>query len=251
MARARHRAQPPLERTGNTCPAGRPVPHDVGYSEIAMNTDDTTAAKSARPPRWANPVGDLTQAAVFAALIAALGLPGTMTLGASGVPITLQSMGVMLAGAILGPRKGTLAVLIFSALALANLPILAGGRTGLVSLQSPTGGYFVGWLPTVLVIGLLTAWMMPRYNVILGFAATVVGGVVVLYAFGTVGLVLRGTGWWPALASNGPFLIGDFIKAAITAAVAAQVHRGRPGLITPLRPSQRRLGRQRADNAPE
>ncbi|HEY7811867.1 MAG TPA: hypothetical protein VIC62_01435, partial [Nakamurella sp.] len=47
---------------------------------------------------------DLAQIAVFAALIAALGLPGTLYLGSTAVPITLQTLGVMLAGAILGAR---------------------------------------------------------------------------------------------------------------------------------------------------
>lgn len=179
---------------------------------------------------------DLTQAAVFAALIAALGLPGTMTIGPSGVPITLQTLGVMLAGAILGPRKGALAVTLFAILAIAGLPIMAGARTGLVSLASPTAGFFVGWLPAVIVIGTLTATMMPRYRVIWGSVINVVGGMVVIYAFGTVGLMIRtDLSWWAALSTNGIYVPGDVAKAVVTAFVAAQVHRARPGLIAPWR----------------
>ncbi|PYE20693.1 biotin transport system substrate-specific component [Williamsia limnetica] len=186
--------------------------------------------------RWAIGVGDLTQAAVFAALIAALGLPGTITIGPSGVPITLQTLGVMLAGAILGWRKGGLAVIIFSLLAIAGLPILAGGRTGLVSLTSPTAGFFVGWLPAVVVIGILTATMMPRYRVIWGIVINIVGGMGVIYLFGTIGLLLRtDLSWWGALSTNGIYVAGDVAKAVITALVARQVHRGYPGLIAPLR----------------
>lgn len=181
-------------------------------------------------------IGDLTQAAVFAALIAALGLPGTITIGSSGVPITLQTLGVMLAGAVLGPKKGTLAVGIFMVLAIVGLPILAGGVTGLASLSSPRGGYFVGFLPAVLVIGGLTALMMPRYRVLWGVAINLLGGVVVLYACGVVGVLLRtDLTLWAAISSNGPYLIGDVIKAVVCALVAAQVHRGRPGLIEPRR----------------
>jgi biotin transport system substrate-specific component len=185
--------------------------------------------------------GDLTQAAVFAALIAALGLPGTITLGPTGVPITLQTLGVMLAGAILGPRKGALAVALFAVLAIAGLPILAGARTGLVSLASPTGGFFVGWLPAVVVIGALTATMMPRYRAFWGILINVIGGMVVIYAFGTVGLMLRtDLSWWAALSTNGIYVPGDIAKAVVAAFVAAQVHRARPGLINPWR-------RRRAD----
>lgn len=186
--------------------------------------------------RWAIGVGDLTQAAVFAALIAALGLPGTITIGPSGVPITLQTLGVMLAGAILGWRKGALAVIIFALLAIAGLPILAGGRTGLVSLTSPTAGFFIGWLPAVVVIGVLTAMMMPRYRTFWGIAINIIGGMGVIYLFGTIGLLLRtDLSWWAALSTNGIYVAGDVAKAVVTALVARQVHRGYPGLITPLR----------------
>ncbi|MGB3485190.1 MAG: biotin transporter BioY [Mycobacterium sp.] len=198
-----------------------------------MNTESDMPPAQRR--RLALTSGDLAQAAVFAAVIAALGLPGTLTIGPSGVPITLQTLGVMLAGSILGARKGALAVVLFAILAIAGLPILAGGRTGLVSLSSPTAGFFVGWLPAVLVIGALTA-MMPRYRVIWGIAINILGGLVVIYAFGTVGLVLRtDLSWWAALSTNGIYIPGDIAKAVITGLVAAQVHRARPGLITPWR----------------
>lgn len=186
--------------------------------------------------RWTVSAGDLTQAAVFAALIAALGLPGTITVGPTGVPITVQTLGVMLAGSILGPRKGALAVALFAILAIAGLPILAGGRTGLVSLASPTAGFFVGWLPAAVVIGALTAVMMPRYRVLWGIVINIAGGMAVIYAFGTVGLMLRtDLSWWAALSTNSVYVAGDIAKAVVTALVAAQVHRARPGLISPWR----------------
>ncbi|MEZ0341032.1 biotin transporter BioY [Mycobacterium sp. pV006] len=182
---------------------------------------------------------DLTQAAVFAGLLAALGLPGTLTLGPTGVPITLQTLGVMLAGSILGPRKGALAIALFAILAIAGLPILAGGRTGLVSLSSPTAGFFLGWLPAVVVIGALTALMMPRYRVLWGIVINIVGGMGVIYLFGTIGLMVRtDLTWWAALATNGIYVPGDIVKAVVCAYVAAQVHRARPGLIRPWRPAR-------------
>ncbi|MCF8611675.1 biotin transporter BioY [Gordonia sp. HY285] len=191
------------------------------------------ASTTARP--WALSLADLTQAAVFAALIAVLGLPGQINLSA-GVPITLQSLGVMLAGAVLGPKKGTLAVVIFMVLAIAGLPILSGGRTGLVSLSAPTAGFFVGFLPAVIVIGVLTAMMMPKYNIVLGIVINLIGGMAVLYACGTIGLMIKADMTvGAALATNSSFVVGDLIKAVLAALIAAPVHRGRPGLITPLR----------------
>lgn len=176
-------------------------------------------------------VRDLAQVAVFAALVAALGLPGSINLGTSGVPITLQSLGVMLAGALLGARKGVLAVLTVMALGLV-LPILAGGRTTLTSLAGPTAGFLVGWIPAVAVIGWLTYRMLPRYRVLTGFAINVLGGIVVLYVFGIAGMMLRtDLTAWGALAANASFLPGDLIKAVVTAVVAAQVHRAYPALL--------------------
>ncbi|WP_420040615.1 biotin transporter BioY [Gordonia sp. MP11Mi] len=193
----------------------------------------TNASTTARP--WALSLTDLTQAAVFAALIAVLGLPGQINLSA-GVPITLQSLGVMLAGAVLGPKKGTLAVVIFMVLAIAGLPILSGGRTGLVSLSAPTAGFFIGFLPAVIVIGVLTAMMMPKYNIVLGIVINLIGGMAVLYACGTIGFMIKADMTvGAALATNGSFVIGDLIKAVVAALIAAPVHRGRPGLINPLR----------------
>lgn len=202
----------------------------------------TASPKS--PNRWSLSIGDLTQAAVFAALIAALGLPGTITIGTSGVPITFQSLGVILAGAVLGPKKGTLAVVIFMVLAIAGLPILSGGRNGLTALSSPTAGYFIGFLPAVIVIGVLTALMVStggttgsgKYRVLWGIGINALGGIVVLYACGVLGLLVRtDLTLWAAIATNGSFIPGDIAKCVIAALVAAQVHRGRPGLIEPLR----------------
>lgn len=175
---------------------------------------------------------DLAQVAVFAALIIALGLPGTITIGTSGVPITLQSLGVMVAGALLGPRKGVLAVLTVIALGLA-LPVLAGGRTSLTALASPTAGFLIGWIPTAAVIGWLTVKVLPRYNVIIGSLINVLGGIVVLYTFGIVGMLLRtDLTLWAALSANVTFLPGDAVKAVVAAVVAAQVHRAYPALLT-------------------
>ncbi|WJJ09699.1 biotin transporter BioY [Prescottella equi] len=177
-----------------------------------------------------NTARDLAQIAVFAALIIALGLPGTINVGGSAVPITLQTLGVMLAGALLGPRKGTLAVLTVIVLGLA-LPVLAGGRTSLVSLSSPTAGFLIGWLPAAAVIGWLSYRMLPRYNVFGGVAINLLGGIVVLYAFGIPGMLLKtDLTVSAAFAANLTYLPGDVIKAVVAAVVAAQVHRAYPAL---------------------
>ncbi|WP_237669065.1 biotin transporter BioY [Rhodococcus sp. BS-15] len=175
---------------------------------------------------------DMAQIAVFAALIAALGLPGSITVGFSGVPITLQTLGVVLCGAILGARKGTAAVLVFLALTMIGLPLLAGGRTGLQAMAGPTVGYLIGWIAAAFLIGFLTARILPKYSIVLGLAINVIGGILVIYVFGTVGLILRtDVGVWAAITSNGLYVPGDIAKVVVATVVAKSVHRAYPGLI--------------------
>lgn len=181
---------------------------------------------------------DLAQIAIFAALIAALGLPGAFSIGAVAVPITFQTLGVMLAGAILGARKGFLAVLLILVLAAAGLPLLSGGRGGLVWFTtSPAAGYPYGWLLGALVIGYLTRLLLPRYPFWPALGATILGGIVVVYAIGVpVTAVNLGIPVWAALVDSAKFLPGDLAKAVITVVVARQVHKAYPGLMHHPRP---------------
>jgi len=179
---------------------------------------------------------DLAHIAIFAALIAALGLPGALVVGAVAVPITFQTLGVMLAGAILGARKGFFAVLLFLALVAAGLPLLSGGRGGLVFLTiSPAAGYLYGWLAGAVVIGYLAARLLPKYPFWPALGATVLGGIVVIYLVGVpVSAINLGLPLWQALVGSAVFLPGDLLKAVITVLVARQVHKAYPGLIAPL-----------------
>jgi biotin transport system substrate-specific component len=180
-----------------------------------------------------NTARDLAQIAIFAALIAALGLPGTITIGTSAVPITLQTLGVMLTGGILGARKGFLAVATFLVLTTAGLPLLAGGRGGIGVWAGASAGYLVGFLAGVVVIGLLTARILPRYPLWQGILVNLVGGVLVIYLFGVPWSAVRTGGWGPALSSMLTFLPGDVLKAVVAAVIVKQVHRAIPGLIVP------------------
>lgn len=194
-------------------------------------THPSSPAEDASSGRGDFDVRDIARIAVFAALIVALGLPGSITIGASGVPITLQSMGVMITGAVLGPRRGSLSVLAVIALVAVGLPVLAGGRGGLGVFAGPTVGFLIGWLPCAFVIGWLTYRLLPKLPLYLSVAINILGGVVVLYACGIIGMVWRaGLTPWEAFATNAAFLPGDLIKAVLAAIVATAVHRAFPQL---------------------
>jgi biotin transport system substrate-specific component len=177
---------------------------------------------------------DLALVAVFAALIAALGMPGAIAVPGSAVPVTLQTLGVMLAGSILGARRAALAVGTVLVLVLAGLPVLASGSTGAGAFVSPRGGFLLGWMAGAWVIGwLVQAW--PRALVFgWGLLANVVGGILVVYAFGIPVMADRaGLTVVQALTAMWVYVPGDLAKAVVAALVAAGVQRGYPTLLTP------------------
>jgi biotin transport system substrate-specific component len=175
------------------------------------------------------PARDLALVAVLAALIAVLGLPGTFNPFGLAVPITAQTLGVMLAGLLLGARLGALAVLVFLALVAAGLPLLAGGRGGLAVFATPSAGYLLGWVAGAFVAGLLAGLRPERLRLVSLLVAAVVGGVAVVYAFGVPVLAWRAhLSLGKALATSWIFLPGDLAKAGVAAVVAAAVERGYP-----------------------
>lgn len=183
-------------------------------------------------PRHRSTSRDLALIASFAALIAALGLPGAIQLPGNVVPITLQTLGVMLAGSLLGARRGALAVLTFLALVAAGLPLLSGGRGGLAVLVGPSAGYLVGFVAGAFVIGWLVQRRLPAYPPWWGGAANVAGGIGVVYLLGipVQALVLGTDGVVATAVAAVAFLPGDLLKAVVATVVAAAVHRAVPDL---------------------
>lgn len=94
----------------------------------------TTASRTSR-----SSIQDLAYIAVFAALIIVLAFV-SIPVGAAGVPVVLQNAAIVLAGLVLGGRRGFLAAALFLFLGLIGLPVLAGGRTTLAALAGPTVG---------------------------------------------------------------------------------------------------------------
>lgn len=191
------------------------------------------------PRSTSTPSRDLALIAVFAGIIAALGLVPAISAFGGAVPITAQSLGVMLAGAILGPRRGVLAVLLFLGLVALGLPLLAGGRGGLGVFAGPTVGYLIGFPVAAYAVGALTYLVGAPYRVSWGILANLAGGVVVLNVLGIAGMVLRADlSLGAAVAAAMVFVPGDVIKAVVCALVARGVHTARPGLLPDRRGSQ-------------
>lgn len=131
------------------------------------------------------------------------------------VPITGQTFAVLLTGALLGSRRGGLALLAYLAQGAAGLPVFAGGAGGTAHLLGPTGGYLLGFVAAAALVGWLaergwdrTPWLT---------AAAMILGNLVIYAFGVTRLsVFVGA---PQAVPLGlvPFIPGDLIKVGLAA----------------------------------
>ncbi len=157
---------------------------------------------------------------VLASLFAALTAAGAyMAVPVGPVPIVLQNMFVFLAGLLLCSRWGLASVAVYLLAGIVGLPVFAGGTGGVGRILGPTGGFLLGYLPVVFLIGRLTE---RRSAVILRDVAAMVTGALLLYACGVPWLKLvTGMPWDKALALGVlPFLPGDALKIAAAALIA-------------------------------
>jgi biotin transport system substrate-specific component len=157
---------------------------------------------------------------VFASLMAALMTAGAyISIPVGPVPIVLQNMFVFLAGLLLGSRWGLASVGVYLLAGACGLPVFAGGMGGIGRIFGPTGGYLIGYLPAVFIIGYIFEKANRRIAwEVIGMLA----GTVVLYACGVTWLkTLTGMTWTQTLAVGMlPFLIGDALKIVAAAAIA-------------------------------
>ena len=179
---------------------------------------------------------NIAHVALFAAMFAALGLVPPITLG-FGVPISAQTLAVMLAGAVLGAKRGAAAIGLAVLLVALGLPLLAGGRGGLGVFVSPTAGFVLGCPVAAFVTGLFVERVRIRPAGLAAFLGAVLGGILVLYAFGATGLALvSGKPMAEALLLIAVFIPGDLLKAGLTGMLVQALARARPELLAWHRP---------------
>jgi biotin transport system substrate-specific component len=168
-------------------------------------------------------------AALFAALIAVTGIV-SIPVGALGVPVVLQNMMVLLAGAMLGGINGAAALLLFLIVGALGVPVYSGGHGGIGILLGPTGGYLIGYLAGAFVTGLILGVPSPSEKnlneenikearmALIKIALAGLAGFITIYIFGVPWLakVLGMSDVKTALAGGMlPFIPGDIIKLVI------------------------------------
>lgn len=144
--------------------------------------------------------------ALFVALAAQVAIP----LPFSPVPITGQTLAVLLTGVLLGSRRAGLSMLTYLVEGGVGLPVFAGGKAGVFHLLGPTGGYLVGFVVAASLVGWLAERGWDR-RFISAFAAMLLGNVVI-YAVGLPWLAYFVGVEKVLLAGLLPFIPGDLVK---------------------------------------
>ena len=163
-----------------------------------------------------------------AALAALLALSAQVTVRLPGAPVpqTLQTLVVVLAGAVLGPQLGVLAVLLYLVAGALSLPVFADGASGWSHLVSSSAGYFLGFVVAAWIVGngVRSRGSRPRF---------VHTFTVMMSAHGV--LLLLGWAWLATfLGLKNAFLVGvqPFLAgAAIKSGVGSVLFLLRPGFL--------------------
>ncbi len=175
----------------------------------------------------------LVSVALFAAVIAVLGLLPKFALPvAGGVPITAQTLGVMLAGVMLGPVRGFLACVLFLFVVALGAPLLAGGRGGLGVFFGPSVGFLIAWPLGAMVAG----WLMTNLDELPVLAAAVIasvmGGIAIVYALGIPVLsMMTDLSLGAAALGSIAFIPGDIAKAVLVGLIARTVYKFQPDAL--------------------
>jgi biotin transport system substrate-specific component len=163
----------------------------------------------------------LRPVAVGLAGIAALTVSSYVSLPMYPVPVTLQTLVVVLLGAVAGPRTGAAIVMAWLGLALAGAPVLAGGKAGLLAFTGPTAGYLFAFPAAAFLAGFL-----PKGQTLALHGARFAG------FLGLHALILAIGGSWLAMLTSPeialasgvvPFIAGSLLKSALATAVIAAV----------------------------
>lgn len=166
----------------------------------------------------------LTGAALVAAVTAVgalISIPNPLT---PGVPFTLQLLGVLLAGPLLGPGWGALSQLVYLLLGVVGLPVFGGGAGGPGQLFVITGGFLWSYPLAALLMG----WVTHGRRVSRGRSLTALAlGILVIYGLGWLGM--HAFGGVPLTAATGlallSFLPADVVKGLVALAVARRLRR--------------------------
>lgn len=203
-------------------------------NSTADSTADDAVAPANTPVHRSNVAVDTALIATFAALIAVCALLPAISVGGL-VPITLQTFAVLLSGAVLGARRGFLAVLLYLAVGAIGLPVFSGGGAGIAPFLGPSAGYLIAFPFAAALCGFIVE-RLPRKkvstSVLFIFLAGFGSSIVFVHTLGPLGMAyFGGLPLGSAFLADLAFYPGDIVKNIMMAIVATAVHRAFPALL--------------------
>lgn len=170
----------------------------------------------------------LIYVSIFAAIMGGLGILPPIPLGFSPVPVTMQTLGVMLAGSVLGahigPKYAALSQVLFLLLVGAGAPLLSGGRGGMSVFFTPSAGYLIGWIAGAFLIGYLCQRMKNKAFIKM-VLIHIAGGTLVIYLFGVpIQAMIMQISVGEAVILSLAFLPGDLLKVLIASFIAIKLY---------------------------
>ena len=200
-----------------------------------MSNTDTAVKNTLNTGRRRWNATDLGLIAVFAALVAGAALVPGLAVNGFGVPITFQTLAVMLTGLVLGPGRGFAAVGLYVLLGLAGLPIFSQGRSGLGILAGPSAGYIIAFPLAALAVGWLTTIVLRRtlkYRGLFLFAAAMATSIVLVHGLGVLGMMVNAKlDLSKAFLADLAYYPGDIIKNVLAVSIALALHKAFPDLL--------------------
>lgn len=214
----------------------RPATPSPAPSQSPAQAPRPAAGTGPRTTRRIWDAQSLALISVFAALIAASAIVPGIPVGGFGVPITLQTLAIMVTGLVLGGPRAAAAVALYLLLAFAGLPIFSGGRAGLQVLAGGSAGYIAGFIFAALLVGMAAEQVIRRVPAkrrgLWFFLSAVVVTVVASHLPGVLGMMVNLKLSWPAaFASDLIFYPGDIVKDAVASAAAVAAHRAFPDIL--------------------
>ena len=166
---------------------------------------------------------DITYVALLAAFMGVLGFIPPIMLSFTPVPITLQTLGVLLAGGVLGGRLGALSMTVFLLVVAAGAPLLSGGRGGPAVFVGPSAGYLFAYPLTAFCVGyLISRFSKFKFRNILLINLTV--GIFLLYIIGIpVQAFILHIPINKAILTSLAYVPGDIIKAILASFLVSRL----------------------------
>lgn len=157
----------------------------------------------------------LVRVVLWAALIA---LGGWLSIPLPGLPLSLQTFFVVLAGLLEGPKIGASAAGLYLLAGFLGLPVFTGGLGGPAILFRPSAGFALAFPLGAAVAGLIGCRRLGRVSFFRAFVAALIGGLVIIYTFGFLGLLVN-TDLIPKAAAQLLLVLipGDLFKFAAAA----------------------------------